>query len=220
MTGNESTPIKETYSKSRRIASNTFVLFARMFVLTIINLYAVSLVLNGLGKEDYGIFHTVAGVVTTSICISGVLEISMQRFYAIAIGNHDIKKLQEIFSASMIIILILIVVILFLFETVGLWFLNNQLVIPDGRMATTQWVYQFSLFAFLFSIFQIPFTSAVFAHEEMGIYALVSTLDCLSRLSVAIIICNIQADRLFYYSAGLLSIAFLVCLLYISIGNL
>lgn len=39
---------QETYNKSRRIASNTVVLFVRMFILTVINLYAVKLVLKGL----------------------------------------------------------------------------------------------------------------------------------------------------------------------------
>lgn len=53
-------------NSSKRIATNTLVLFARMLVLTFVNLYTVRLVLAGLGTEDYGIFNAIAGVVTAS----------------------------------------------------------------------------------------------------------------------------------------------------------
>ena len=210
----------ETTSRSKRIASNTLVLFGRMLLLTLVNLYTVRLVLNGLGKEDYGIFNTIAGVVTISACISSVLELSMQRFYAIAMGERDTTRLRDIFSCSVNIILVLALVILLLFETVGLWFLNTQLVIPAERMATAQWVYQFSLIAFLCSIVQIPFTAAIFAHEDMGIYALVSTVDCLLRLTVALLIGTVAADGLQFYGFGLMLTALVILTTYASIGRL
>ena len=72
---------KDISNNSKRIATNTLVLFARMLVLTFVNLYTVRLVLAGLGTEDYGIFNAIAGVVTASTCISSVLALSTQRFY-------------------------------------------------------------------------------------------------------------------------------------------
>lgn len=216
---NSPTPSQGISGKSRRIASNTLVLFVRMFLLTLINLYAVRLVLNGLGEEDYGIFNTVAGVITTGICVSSVLELSMQRFYSVAMGEHDTQRLQSIFSASIVIILILVALIILLLETVGLWFLNTHIVIPAARMATTQWVYQFATASFVLSILQIPFTSAIFAHEEMGLYALVSTIDCLLKLSVAILINHIAEDHLMVYSAGLMLTALITCLSYSLVGR-
>ena len=39
--------------KTKTIAKNTIVLFMRMLVLTIVNLYSVKLVLNSLGIVDY-----------------------------------------------------------------------------------------------------------------------------------------------------------------------
>ena len=53
-------------AKSKRIASNTIVLFIRMFAIMVINLYAVRVVLRALGEVDYGVFNTIAGVVLTS----------------------------------------------------------------------------------------------------------------------------------------------------------
>ena len=47
----------------KRITSNALVLFVRMLIVTIINLYSVRFVIKGLGGEDYGIFNAVVGVI-------------------------------------------------------------------------------------------------------------------------------------------------------------
>lgn len=78
--------------KSRRIAANTVILFTRMFIVMLVNLYAVRIVLDRLGIEDYGIYNAIAGVVTFTSFISGVMELSIQRFYSIAIGERDKKN--------------------------------------------------------------------------------------------------------------------------------
>ena len=205
-TGNE--------KKSQRIAANSFVLFVRMFFITIINLYSVRLVLDGLGAEDYGIFNAVAGVVMMSSFVSGVMELSIQRFYSIALGRNDEKSLNEIFSISIKILFVLAVVLLLLFESVGIWFLETKLNIPETRMYATRLCFQFSLFAFVLSIMQIPFSSAIFARENMGCYALVSSIDCVLKVIVASLIGVVMADSLVFYSGGLLLVAFVVFLMY------
>ena len=106
----------DKYDKSKRIASNTIVLFVRMLILTIVNLYAVRLAFNGLGEENYGIFNTVAGVVTAASVFSGVVALSIQRFYSYAMGQNDSQKLQDIFGASMDIMIVLTVILLLLLE--------------------------------------------------------------------------------------------------------
>ena len=80
---------KDIQNRSKRIASNTLVLFARMLIIPFVNLYTVRWVLPGLGTEDYGIFNAVAGVVTASTCISSVLALSNQRFYSFEIGKRE-----------------------------------------------------------------------------------------------------------------------------------
>ena len=71
----------------KRITSNALVLFVRMLIVTIINLYSVRFVIKGLGGEDYGIFNAVVGVVMTCSCVFPVLAISVQRFYSYAMGE-------------------------------------------------------------------------------------------------------------------------------------
>lgn len=200
--------------KSGRIATNTLVLFARMFFIIIINLYAVRIVLRNLGEIDYGIFNTIAGVVLTSTFLSHTLALSVQRFYSYAIGKRDEAYLREIFSASLLIVILLSLLIVIVFESVGIWFVDTQLVIPAERLAAAKWIFQFALFAFILTLLQIPFTAAVFAHEDMGIYALISTIDCVLKLLVAWLIGLSASDHLVFYGVGLLGVAILVFLSY------
>jgi O-antigen/teichoic acid export membrane protein len=150
-----------------------------MFVIMLVNLYAVRLVLRGLGEMDYGIFNSIAGVVTMSACIASTLSVAIQRFYSIALGRHSHQELRETFSLSVNIVLLFCLIIFVVFQTAGLWFVSTQLVIPAERMSAALWIYQFSLAVLLLSILQIPFLAAIFAHEHMGIYAVVSTIECL-----------------------------------------
>lgn len=206
-------------NKSKRIAANTLLLFARMFAIMIINLYAVRIVLKGLGTEDYGTYNAVAGVVLASSFLTTTLAISIQRFYSYSIGEQNYSRLREIFSASLNIIIVLSIVALVLLESVGLWFLNNYLSVPIDRMVAANWVYQFSLFSFILSLFQLPYTAALFAHEDMGGYALISILECLLKLGVALLIGIFIVDSLVFYGVALFGVALVVFALYFFIAR-
>jgi O-antigen/teichoic acid export membrane protein len=208
------TSSEQSNIKTKRIASNSMVLFARMIVVTIVNLYTVRWVLNGLGVIDYGIYNAIAGVVTTSTCLSSVLALSTQRFYSFAMGKGDFHNLQNIFSVSLNMVIILSVAIIIIFSIVGPWLINTQMIIPNDRLHAAYWMFFFSILTFIFGIFQIPFMGAVFAHEDMGFYALVSTADCFMKLLVAYTIGHTSIDNLVFYGAGLAIVASLVFLSY------
>lgn len=194
-------------------------LFLRMFVLMLINLYSVRIILRGMGIEAYGIYNSVAGVVTLSACINTIMAMSIQRFYAFALGRHDNNALQDIFSVSMNTLAIASLLILVVFETVGLCFLSTQLSYPPSSATAVQIIYQFGLFSFICSLLQIPYYGAIIAHEDMSIYALISMLEGLLRLGVALTIGIFPIDPLTYYGVGLGAVSLAILLLYSSIGH-
>ena len=206
-------------SSSKRIVSNAMVLFFRMFFLTLINLYAVRIVLKGLGEVDYGIYSAVVGFITTSTFVSSVLALSIQRFYSFSIGKGEHDKLRDIFSTSTNIAVALTVVVLLVFEVGGTWIVANHLTIPTGRMAATLQTYQFALFTFVFSLLQIPYTAAIFAHEDMGIYAIISSVECILKLGAAYLMSGSSLDHLPFYSSLLLFVAIAVMCSYVMIGR-
>ena len=203
----------------KTIASNTFVLFIRMLFMTLVNLYTVRCVLEGLGLIDYGILNAVAGIVTASTCLSGVLALSTQRFYSYAMGKEKNERLKEIFSASLNLVIILSILLFIICITLGSWFVNTQLNIPLIRQSAAQWLLILSLISFIFSILQIPYMGAVFAHEDMKIYTIISILDCLFKLIVAINIKNTQIDSLIFYGLGFTIIALFDLLAYIIVAK-
>ena len=185
-----------------------------MMAITAINLYAVRLLLRALGQEDYGTFNAVAGVVLASSFITTTLAVSIQRFYSYTLGKGENNQLSTIFSASINIILVLSIALLFIFETIGLWFVNNQLSIPPERLVAANWVFHFSLITLWFGLLQLPFTAAIFAQEEMGAFALISLTECMLRLGVIFFIGITAMDGLIFYSIGLSAVAVIIFLLY------
>jgi O-antigen/teichoic acid export membrane protein len=204
-------------SSTKRITLNTSLLYIRMMIVMIINLYAVRLVLNALGAEDYGIYNVVAGIITMLSSVSSVLSTATQRYYSYSIGENKYERLRNIFSASINIFGILSLFVLVLGETVGLWFVHTQLVIPHERMYAANWIYQFSIFSFIFSFLQVPYFAATIAHEDMGIFAIISTAESILRLVSVFLINIIPIDGLIIYGTSQFVISALVLISYIII---
>jgi O-antigen/teichoic acid export membrane protein len=89
--------------------------------------------------------------------------------------------------------------VVFLSETAGLWFLNNKLTIPQGRMDAARWIYQFSIASFIFTLLATPYTAAVLAHEDMHIYAILSITRSLLDFSMVMVLQFIVWDKLKLY---------------------
>ena len=206
-------------SSSRHIASNALVLFVRMLILTLIGLYSVRIVLRGLGEVDYGIFNTVVGVITTSSLISSVLALSVQRFFSFYLGKQETGILRDIFSASTNISIVMVLAVFVIFEAVGLWFVSNHLTIPPERLSASLQAFQFALLSFTMSLIQIPYTAAIFAHEDMGIYAAISTVECLLKLGAAFLMSRSSSDHLAFYSFLLLLVSIAVLCCYVTMAR-
>lgn len=185
----------------------------------IINLYTVRIVLNALGVEDYGIYNVVGGIITMLSCISGVLSTATQRYYSHAIGESRKDKLRKIFSTSISIYAILSVIIVLLGETFGLWFVNTQLVIPADRMVAANWIYQFSIFSFIATIMQIPYSAAIVSQEKMGTYTIITTVECILKLLFAYLLLVIPIDRLIIYGLTLFVAHLITSISYVIIGS-
>jgi O-antigen/teichoic acid export membrane protein len=208
----------DIFNNSKRIANNTTLLYIRMLVVMCINLYSVRLLLNALGIEDYGIYDAVAGVITVLSSISSVLQTATLRFYSYALGQNNFQRLQNIFSTSIYIYIILSIIVFVLGETIGLWFVNTYLIIPPERLIAANWIYQFSIFSFIFIIMQIPFSSAVIAHEDMGIFAKISIAESIMKFMAVLLIIVFPFDKLIIYGAALFLISILILFLYIRIS--
>ena len=185
---------------SSRMMKNTFLLYLRMGLMMCINLYTSRIVLHTLGVEDYGIFNVVGGIIVMFSFISDGMMASTQRFLNFELGKGDKEKLHAIFITSLHIHIILAIVTIIVGETVGLWFLMNEMVIPPERMTAALWCYQLSILTIVLTILYYPYMSAIVAHEKMSSFAYIAILDAILRLLMVYLLLIFDYDRLILYS--------------------
>lgn len=171
-------------------------LYFRMLLTMLVSLYTSRIVLEALGVEDFGIYNVVGGVVSMLSFINGAMGGACSRFLSFEIGTGGTDKLKKTFSSLLTVNLLIALAIFILLETVGLWMLNNKLIIPESRMVAANWVFQLSVLASVIAIAQIPFTASVIAHEKMNIYAYLGIYDVIVKLAIAYLITVIQYDKL------------------------
>lgn len=199
---------------NKRLAKNTMFMYIRMVFLITIGLYASRVILQTLGISDYGLYNVVGGVVAMFGFLNSTLSTSTQRFLNVEMGKGNSDSVKRVFSNALYLHLLLVIIVFFLAETVGLWFLLNKLVIPEGRETAALWVYQFSIVAVCIQIFQLPFMSSIIAHERMGIYAYVSIYEGLAKLGILFVLQLVDYDKLFLYGALILAVQLSVAVIY------
>ena len=200
---------------NKRIAKNTVALYVRMCIMTLISLFTSRVILNTLGVDDYGIYNVVGGLVILFSIISSPISSSFQRYLTFELGTGNKERLKLVFSTSISIQLLLSLIIVFLCETVGLWFLNYKMSIPEGRLGAANFVLQCSLLNFVFGMLSSPYNAVIIAHERMNIYAYFSILEALLKLGIVYLVFISPFDKLKIYASLLLAVSALMQLIYI-----
>lgn len=185
---------------NKRIAKNTAFLYIRMLFVLFVSLYTSRVVLNTLGVEDFGVYNVVAGFVTLFGFFNATLSSSMQRFYNYEGINDQVNGYHRVYSTGLIIHLVLCIIIFILLETLGLWYVNSVMVVPDDRLFAANIVYQSTVVSMFLVILQIPYMGAIMAKERMDYYAVVSMLDVIMKLIAIIILPYLPFDKLIIYS--------------------
>ncbi|WP_372776555.1 lipopolysaccharide biosynthesis protein [Mangrovibacterium sp.] len=206
-----------TNSNNKRIAKNTLMLYFRQVLILLVSLYTIRIVLDVLGVEDYGIYNVVGGVVMLFSFLSGTMASASQRFFSFALGENNTEKLYKIFSVNLIIYLTIAIVALVLLESIGMWYVKEQLKIPAARYDAVIFLFHFSIFSFLATMLATPFMAMIIAHEDMHIYAYVSIIEVLMKLAVVYLLMSISYDKLELYGVLLFAVSILNLLLYVII---
>jgi len=202
-------------SNSSRIAKNTLALYGRSLVVLAVSLYTSRVFLNALGVQDYGLYNVVGGVISMLGFLNTTMQATFQRYYNVAMGKGKECEVKTLFRLSLTVQFLLALVVVLLGETIGLWFVNNKLVIPEGRMEAAQILYQVTIVSFVISVFKGPFAAIITAYEKMSVYALFSIIETFLKLGIAIIIMNASGDRLVLFSFLTLLITIVDISLYI-----
>jgi len=193
---------RETRSAAnKRIAKNTIALYARMVFAMLVSLYTSRVVLQTLGVDDFGTNGIVAGIVILFSFVNNTLVGSIQRFLNFELGRLNDKGVTNVFSNGFHVQVIFSIIVVLLAETIGLYYLNHYLNVPDGRLYAANWVYQFSIFVTVLRILSSPFTASVVAYERMTVFAIIGIVDVCLKLLIVYLLLISPFDRLITYAA-------------------
>ena len=203
-----------TTNNNKRLAKNTIILYIRMIVVMFITLFTSRVILKALGVEDFGIYNVVGGVVTMMAVVNNAMAVSTQRYLTFELGKGDMLQFQKVFSTCMTIYIALALLLLLLAETVGLWFVNTQLVISPDRLPAANVVYQFALLSSICTMIQIPYNAAIISHEKMNAFAYIGIVEAIMKLAIAYLLIVSPIDKLSLYGGLTFISSFAIFLTY------
>lgn len=202
--------MKNLSGNNKLIIKNTFYLYTRTFLVIIVNLFVSRIILDELGVTDFGIYTIVGGIVSFFGLFQSVMASAVSRFFTIEIGRNNIDRLNKYFKTVVIIYFGIAFLFLLIAETLGLWFLQNKIIIPPDRLNAALWVYQFSIITFVVSIFTVSYNAIIMSHEKFNVFALIGIAEVILKVLFVFILIYIEFDKLIFYSFSIFGITFFV----------
>lgn len=201
-------------SNNKTIAKNTMFLYFRMMFTMVVSLFTSRVILQKLGVDDYGIYQAVGGIVGFMSFINGALATGSSRFLTFALGEGNEEKLRKTFSTTLNVHILLALGIAIIAETVGIWFLENKLIIPADRMDAAIYTFHVSILTAILTITQVPYNASIVSHERMSIYAYMSIYEVSAKLLVCYLLSIGGYDKLILYATLLLLVQASVMIFY------
>lgn len=201
---------------NKRILKNTMFLYLRMLLVMGVSLYTSRVILEALGFKDYGLYNVIGGFVGLFSVLTGSLSAAISRYLTFELGTGNIEKLKKIFSCSLFIQLSFCFIIIILSSTIGVWFINNKMEIPDGSYKAAYWIFGFSVVSFCLSLLSVPYNATIIANEKMSTFSYVSIVEVALKLAIAFSISLFSKDKVIYYALMLFIVSVIIQLVYMT----
>ena len=171
-----------------------------MAITMLVGLYTSRVVLRVLGVEDFGLYNVIGGIISLFVVLNSALVNTTSRFITVSLAKGDPQTTRQVFNMSFLMHLFVGILIAVLGETIGLWYLHNKLVIPEGRALAAEWLYQFTILSAFLSTLIVPYNAAIIAHEKINVYAIIQIIDVFLRFGIVIFLKYTSADKLIFYA--------------------
>jgi O-antigen/teichoic acid export membrane protein len=179
-----------------------------------VSLYTSRVVLATLGVDDFGLNAVVTSAITIFSFINGSMSSATSRFLTFELGRGDFERLKKTFSCALNVHILIALLILLLGETIGLWYLENKMVIPLDRMTAARWVYQLTIVSSMLTITQVPYNASIMSHEKMNVYAYIEILNTCLKLGIVYLLVIGNFDKLILYAVLTLCVSVAITLIY------
>lgn len=199
--------------KIHSLVKNTVALNLRVLIVASLSLFTTRLVLTKLGAEDFGIFAVIAGFTGMLSFVNAALAAGTQRHVAFALGAGNLDDARKWFSIGLFFHVVFALLLFLLGETIGLALFERFLIIPPAKQNAAFWLYQASIFSTVFTVVIVPFQALFNAYEEMFTVAILSIIQNILLLLLALLLYVLPWDSLMLYGVGFCVITAIVAVL-------
>lgn len=189
-------------------------LYIRMVILILVNLYTSRIILNALGAEDFGLYSVVGSIVVFLGFLNTSMAGASQRFLSFAKGKGDAEEECSVFNSLCVTHAIIAFAIFVMAESLGIFYINTYLNVDPSRVTAAHVVFQFALGCLLCKTITVPYNAAVISNEKMDAFALISIVEGLLQLLVALLLSWVVADKLILYAGLMFAVVFITQLCY------
>lgn len=203
-------------SHNKKIFTNTLFLYFRMILIIAITLYTVRLVYNVLGIEDFGLFNLVASFILLFSFLNSAMRSGTQRFINVALASKSELIIKKTFFVALKMHFFIAIFMIIFLETLGLFWVNNFLNIPEGKKEIANIVYHCAIVSVFFNVLSVPYQAMIIAKEKMNIFAYITIIDAVAKLLAIIfaLYISINYEVLVLYSVFLVFSSLIVFILY------
>ena len=190
-----------------RIVLNTAATYGRSLVGLALGLFSTRWVLLGLGQTDWGLYGVVGSLIVFVTFLNTTLSGAVSRFYAYSIGKGKMlgakaggEDLCRWFNVVTLIQMIVPLMLVAIGYPIGVYAINNWLVIPSDRLASCLLVFRLSLLSTFVSMASVPYIAMFQAHQLIFELSIVGVVQNMVLFSLAYTVTQVTGDRLIYYA--------------------
>lgn len=200
--------------KNKRLAVNTIILYGKLVITTILGLFTSRIILNALGASDYGLYSVVGGIVTFMNVLGATMVSTSYRFLAIELGRGNEDSTRRIYNTVFLIHVLLAGLLIVVGETIGLYYVNNYLVVEPDKLADARFVLHISLLTTAISVVNVPATGLTIAREKFLFTSIVAIVHSVLKILLVLVMSIYGGNRLRMFSLIMLSLTITSVILY------
>lgn len=171
-----------------------------MLITMAFTLLSTRWILEALGASDFGIYNLIAGIITMLSFLNTAMSVGTQRNLSFLLGKGEIEALKETFACSIQIHIGLGLIIFILLESVGIYYLNNALNIPQDRMLAANTILHIMSISMFITIAGVPYLASINSHEDMIVVAITNIFEAVWKFALALFLLSYTGDRLITYA--------------------
>ena len=204
---------------STRVIFNSFVLYGRLVITTVIKLMITKLLVKYLGLEGFGLYNLLSGIVVMLAFFKATLASTSQRFLSVSMGKGELGSTQEVYYNLYVLHTAMSLLILLIVDVFGILLVHYVLNIPAGQERVAVMLIQTMAVSTAITILSVPNDALLIAKENLLALSLIVILESILNL-VAVYSLNWIApnDRLSMYAlmvVGYIFITFVVRHIYV-----